>query len=260
MSLNKLAIDIIKSNYIKDCIEKESYEFGYDEQLAIILNSDEELSKKVDILKMYVNNKEVIDELGKSYIDDIKEIIEEMNEVIEYVNGKIDCVILTYKTDTDLICARRLSKLLDKVMIEDCIEVDLYNIDEAEQIGYVIVNNNKEAISYCLTSGLDSDLYNKFVNIPNDLHIGDVVSTVGSDNKYIIVSNPILPNKFKNGLTYKDTSVVVIPIELLDPNSDYKKQIEEIYTDRINNIENPYAKPDIIMEYYTTVNILNIQK
>lgn len=263
MDLNSLVVDIIKSDYIKDCITKDNYVFTYEEQLAIILNSDKEISKKLSMLKMYLESKDAIEALGKLYINDITNIIVEMEKVLNYINGSIDNIVLTYKTDTNLVCARKLDKLLDKIgvdTIDDCIEVDINNIDEVEEIGYIVVSSEGTVIGYCLTHGVDSELYSQFVSVPNDLHIGDVVSHVGNEDKYIIVSNPILPSKFKSGLTYRDISVVVIPIELLDPEKDYKKQIEEIYTDRINNIENPCAKPDIIMEYYDTVNILNIQK
>lgn len=263
MNFNEIIIEIIKSPYIKDCIAASNHQFSYEEQIAIVLNSNEELSRKRDILKMYLESHHVIKSLDKLYVNTLQNIVNEISKVIEYVNGECSNIILTYKTDTDLHCSSKLDKLLNKIgnsVVDSSVEIDIHNIDTVEEIGYIILNDSRKLTGYCLTDGVDSDLYNCFVNIPNDIHIGDVVTAIGNDEKFIVVSNPILPSKFKSGLTYSDASVVVIPINLLDSNKDYKKQIEEIYTDRINNIENPYAKPDIIMEYYTSINLLEIQK
>lgn len=263
MDLNNLAVDIIKSTYIRDCIAKENHRFTYEEQVAIILNSGEELSKKKDMLKLYIESKDAVNALGVVYTNNIRDIIDEMTKILEYINGSIDNTILTYKTDTNLICAKQLDRILDKIGIESLeyyIEIDIHNIETVEEIGYITVDENGIIVNYCLTNGVDSELYNQFINVPNDLHIGDVVSSVINGAEYIVVSNPLIPSKFKSGLTYEDASVVVIPTFLLASDKDYRKQIEEIYTDRINNIENPCAKPDIIMENYMTLNILDIQK
>lgn len=263
MNFNEIIIEIIKSPYIKDCIAASNHQFSYGEQITIIINSDEELSRKRDILKMYLESSNVTKVLDKLYISNLQNIVNEMSKVIEYIDGGCSDIILTYKTDTDLHCASNLDKLLAKISdntSDSIIEIDIHNINTVEEVGYIILNKDKKPTRYCLTDGVDCDLYNCFVNIPNDIHIGDVVTTIGNNEKFIVVSNTIMPNKFKNDLTYDDASIVVIPINLLDSNKDYKKQIEEIYTDRINNIENPYAKPDIIMKYYTSINLLEVHK
>jgi hypothetical protein len=263
MDLNKLVIGIIKSNYIKDCITKNNTQFTYEEQITIILNSTEELSTKRNLLQLYLESEDVKNNLRKDYISDIQKIVNEIGKINEYIYGEDDNIVLIYKNDTGLYCSRKLSTLLEKIKEQidgRCIEVGIYDVSSVEEIGYIIVDEDSKVEKYSLANEVDSELYNYFINIPNDLHIGDVVSTVDSDSKFIVVSNPIAPNKFKGNLNYDDASVVVIPINLLSIDKDYKEQIEKIYTDRINNIENPCAKPDIIMEYYDTINILNIQK
>ena len=263
MDLNKLVIGIIKSNYIKDCITKNNTQFTYEEQIAIILNSTEELSIKRNLLQLYLESEDVKNSLRKDYISDIQKIVNEIGKINEYIYGEDDNIVLIYKNDTELYCSKKLSTLLEKIkeqLNNKCIEIGIYDISSVEEVGYIIVDENSKMEKYSLANAVDSDLYNYFITVPNDLHIGDIVSTVNSDDKFIVVSNPITPNKFKGNLNYDDASVVVIPISLLSTDKDYKEQIEEIYTERINNIENPYAKPDIIMEYYDTINILNIQK
>lgn len=263
MDLNKLVIGIIKSDYIKDCIAKNNTQFTYEEQIAIILNSTEELSTKRNLLQLYLESDDVKNNLRTNYINDIQKIIDEIGKINEYIYGEDDNIVLIYRNDTGIYCSKKLSTLLEKIKEQldgSCIEVDIYDVNSVEEIGCVIVDENSRVEKYSLANAVDSELYNYFITVPNDLHIGDVVSTVGSDDRFIVVSNPIAPNKFKGNLNYDDASVVVIPINLLSTDKDYKEQIEEIYTDRINNIENPCAKPDIIMEYYDTINILNIQK
>lgn len=263
MDLNKLAIEIIKSNYIKDCITKNNTKFTYEEQLAIILNSTEELCIKRELLQLYLESEDVKNSLREDYISDIQKIVNEIEKITEYVYGEDNNIVLIYKSDNALYCSKKLDTLLEKIkeQLDDrCIEVGIYDINSVEEVGCIIVDKNSKIEKYSLANAVDSNLYNYFINVPNDLHIGDIISTVDSNDKFIVVSNPITPNKFKDNLSYEDASVVVIPISLLNTDKDYKEQIEKIYTERINNIENPYAKPDIIMEYYDTISILNIQK
>lgn len=259
MDLNELVIDLIKSDYIKNCIRKTNHQFTYEEQLAIILNSTVELSVKKEMLSKYLD---ISNELKKCDIDDIKHIIDEIDRIIKYADGGCNEIIWAYHKH-EVYCSKKLDTLIEKVRKhteDDSIELGIYNVDTVEEIGCIVIDNTNRIIEYSLEDSIDSELYNHFIEVPNDLHIGDVVTANDIGGKLIVVSNPMTSNKFKGNLTYNDASIVVIPINLLSNDKDYKEQIEKIYTERINSIDNPYAKPDIIMEYSYTINILDIQK
>lgn len=259
MNLNEVVIELIKSDYIKNCIRNTNHQFTYEEQLAIILNSTLDISVKRDMISEYLT---VADELKKCDIDDIKHIIDEMGRILNYASGNCEEIVWIYRKYA-VYCSKKLDKLIDKIrenITDDSVEIGIYNVNTVEEIGCIVVNSNNEIVEYSLEDSIDSELYNHFIEVPNDLHIGDVVTTDDISGKVIVVSNPMTSNKFKGNLTYSDASIVVIPINLLDKDKDYKEQIEKIYTERISNIDNPYAKPDIIMEYSCAVNILNIQK
>ena len=79
MNLNEVVIELIKSDYIKNCIRNTNHQFTYEEQLAIILNSTLDISVKRDMISEYLT---VADELKKCDIDDIKHRIDEMGRIL----------------------------------------------------------------------------------------------------------------------------------------------------------------------------------
>lgn len=262
MDFNKVALECIQSDYIKKYLDKSKHKFSYIEQITIILNSNIGLWNKKDTLEKYMEDDSVKEYLGDKYIKEIKGIIDEIRLIYEYIQGK-DGYALVYKGETFLYCGSNYKIIEDNIRDSYCkvdnITVDIYNMNTGLPVGSVTFNDGK-AVEYTTDTEPDYVIKSNFVNIPNDLVIGDIVTSVYSDEKFVVVKDNTVNKQFIPELVYDDNCIVVIPIGLLQQDRSFSKQIEGIYVTRINNIENPYAKPDIIMENYSTINIIDVEK
>lgn len=277
MSLKDLALGTVKSEYIKDCITNSNKKLTIKEQITIILNSDEELCTKRDYLRVYLESAETKKELNRNQMRDLQKIIDEINSLYVYIYGYIDNIVLVYKYNAEsigeddecacsVICSHTLSKLIDRVkesnsnIDKDRICVELHNIDEGRNIGYIKTDLNGAIYEKYLENDISSDLYNEFIEIDTDLHIGDCIRTLYDDTEYVVINEPLTRTKFGGRLEYKDGFVAVVPKNVLNNEVSFKEQIEKVYAERISNIDNPLAKPDMIMENYITVSMLKITR
>lgn len=256
MDINNIAIESIRSDYIKEYLTNIHHQFTLEEQATIIYNSDIVLEDKMHIFENILNR--ALKQNNKQTVDSINEIIAEIKEINHIINGADD-KILVYEGDIQTYCSKGLKNLIEKIHIENnkVYNVDIHNIDTVEIIGCISLNNKYEPISYELESTKDNYIKNMYVNVPTDIKIGDIVYEVGSTTEYVVVNNISNCNM---QLDYTDDSIIVIPRCVLNSTEDYRKQIEKIYEIRISNIENPCAEPDIIMQNNMTLSIFNVTK
>lgn len=268
-SLLKITMDKIKSNYIKEYLKKENHKFSIKEQIAIILNSDSDIVTKKQNLMRFKVSQLVKDTLAVNEYDELKKIVSRLNVIIKYAYDKTDDIILVAKIKDRLLCAKNIDNIIRKINdddelsteVSDGLAVEIHNIYTVTQIGCMKVDvKNNKILEASTVDDIDSELYNTFIDVPSNIHMGDVVKTVGSDDEYIVINEPMQYSEFKSELTYNDSFIAVINKDILDSDKDYKKQIEEIYVNRINNIDNPLVRSDIIMDNYVTLNILEVEK
>ena len=256
MELNEAAISIIKSPYIRDYLINSNHKFSIEEQITLILNSNISIAKKKDMLYKYIESNNIKEDIKV----EVSNIINEIDTVYKYLDNTDNKYVITYSTGDRLYCCKNLHVLKSKLQEHDLIEAAIYEIDSSDEICCITINSHNSVINYSLANCTEHYLYDKYVNIPNDIQIGDIIGTIYSEDKFIVINDTEKAQKFKNDLKYEDASVVVIPLGILDNSKDYKQQIEEIYINRINDIENPCAKPDILMENYITFKITDIIK
>jgi hypothetical protein len=219
------------------------------------------------LLKRYLDSAKINNEKSadiKNFSSELKNLVDEIKSVLEYNDGK-ENYVLVYSDDSGVYCSKSLDKLVNKLKEIHCdekdekIEVFIHSLDEVLTIGSIVLNSEFEAQTYDLIRDYSISITDKYVCIPNNINMGDTIETVYSNDRYIVVNNLHSLDKFSND-TYKDSSVIAIPESVLDSNRDYKSQIEDIYMNRIKDIENPCAEPDIIMENYTSIPLVDIIK
>jgi hypothetical protein len=260
MDLNELAISTIRSEYIRKYLTDKKHKFTVEEQVALIVHSDLSIEEKEKLFKMYRESDNISEYTCKNkedFIRNIESLLVEISVINSIINGNSDYVLVC-NCDDKIYCTNKLDRLIDKV--EDLSEyvTNINSLYTCETIGYIQTNADNKIIDYSVEDYEGNELKKQYVHIPNELHIGSVIKTVYSDDELIIVSNTDAANNIDCKLTYEDSSVVAIPKELLNSDEDYKQQIEKVYIDRINNIENPCAKQDIIMENYVTVYLTDV--
>jgi anion-transporting ArsA/GET3 family ATPase len=260
MDLNELAISTIRSEYIRKYLTDKKHKFTVEEQVALIIHSDISIEEKEKLFKMYEQTENISEYTCKDkkrFLRNIETLLVEISAITNVVNGYSNSVLVC-NCDDKTYCTNKLERLIDKV--EDLSEyvININSLNTCESIGYIKINADNSIIDYSIVDYENNELKKQYVHIPNELHIGSVIKTVYGDEELIIVSNTDAASNIDCKLTYEDSSVVAIPKELLDSTKDYKQQIEKIYIDRINNIENPCAKQDIIMENYVTVYLTDL--
>lgn len=247
MNLNEFAISTFKSNYLKNYLTSINHEFTIEEMITIILNSDIVIENKFKILNRFYNKSEI--ECYKSEIE-YNSIINELNIILEdyeYIklclNGAYDSIILFFNELDETKCLLNFDltkKLMQELNICKNNSITIIDGKDSSEVAYVDIDENYNIISYTLckpVNGYISKLYNKYVDIPNDIKIGDIVKIYDDSNEYVVVAESNIPDKLKKDAEYNiDSCITVIPKYSLDSNIKYKEQVEELLRNRIKNI------------------------
>lgn len=268
MDINNIAINSIKSDYIRNYIASLNHKFTLEEQLVIIYNSELRTSEKVDIFKNtidYVEDTGIRDALSE-YIDSQDYYDNKDNKYCyvstsivgnEYCSTKIEIIF------NNMI--RTINKLGDELNLDDNYEhvVHVFDIKSGRLMGKIRMTNG-ELMSACCEYSIDvepSSTMNRYVNIPNDIEIGDIVYIADTEDKFVVVGIPRANECLIDAMKYSDETVSVVPISILNNEVDYKKQIEDVYRERIKNVEKP--EPffnDIIALNHFEIHITDVEK
>lgn len=281
--LNKLAIETFKSNYLKNYLYKIEHKFTLEEIVTIVWNSNLLLDDKISIyhaimsilLDEEVSKKYIIkdeDELIKNIqliLDDYKYILDALFEI----NKSIKPILLFYDEYDIARCFSSIDAL-DKKLTEDsslnCSGITLIDGNTSNEIAYIELEKDKKyrknILSYSLykpVNDIISELYDKYIDIPNDLEVGDVVTIINDkeNKRYVITADSTLPDKLKEISDYSvDACVTIIPEDVLDKNRNYKQQIEEILEKRKETYKDEIHELDIISREHDHIHLSFIEK
>lgn len=257
INLNNMVINLIESNSIKEHLLNIQHKFSFEEQLTIIYNSKISLPFKKSLLQYYTDENKLTanDCKNVKYIKKQATNMLAINETVYHMVTKVNAIILLI-TDNDekSHCFKTIDTLEDYVNTHkesfidysnSVVTILLMNTSNGECRGFIncYIGINKDNITlnkmvYELEDEhLECECTNNYLDIPNDFKVGDTVSIHGEDCKYIVLTDSIIPESLKQHCDYFDSSIAVVRYGVLDPNKDYKEQIDKIIEKRVKNIE-----------------------
>lgn len=249
MELNEVAIGCIESDYLKHYLLDCKHTFSSEEQLIIIHNCRKTLAEKIEIYKLYLENS---DEVGKELA---KGLIVEAVSILDLVNNH-NYAAVVYRSKHNKYTAIDSLKALQTVVESgsDDLESEILTVSDLHngvKLLDIRLNADLEIINYIyhIEQTMNMD---KYINIPNDITIGDVVKIHNdiNESEYIVVSNSLLPNRLKEESSYSsDVSISVVRKDMLHTYKPYKQQIENILRKRISRIDGKGQSIDSDMIY-----------
>lgn len=253
MRLNELAIATFESDYLKKYLTDIKHVFTLEEMVTILINSKFSLSTKISILNRFFDQEEISGYKCNNYdelLKNISEIINDIDYITQCLNGKHNSII-TFIDNYGSTCCTLLFDNARNIIKEeeyDVTSINIVNGITSKVEAYVDIDKILNPINLHLLNRDNNKLYERYVNIPNDLCVGDVIHIHGKkDEEFIIVNDSSIPDKFIGDAEYSiDTSITAIPKYVLDDSKDYKQQIDEILTKRIKDVDNENDYNDII--------------
>lgn len=267
MRLNELTISTFESEYIKNYLTNIKHEFTLDEMITIILNSGMSLSTKIRVLDSFYNDAEIDGYRCNSDIilnDELDSIIYDLKYALECLNGNHNSIItFTDKFDlTHSVFNIEIARSAISNMNDGTHSVTIVDGLTGYDVAYVSLDDCLNPVNVSFIDGYDkSILWDKYIDIPNDITIGDIVTIHNSAEEYVVVYDSKLPKNLWDKSDYSvDACITVCPKEVLDADRDYKEQIEEILAKRIQNVENNNTELDIIQVNHEHLHISFVEK
>lgn len=253
MRLNELTISTFKSDYLKKYLTDIKHVFTLEEMVTILINSKFSLSTKINILNRFFDQEEVSGYTCDDYnelLKNISEIISDIDYIIQCLNGKHNSIITFVDNYGSTYCSLLFDNVRNIIKEEDynVTSINIVNGITSKIEAYVDVDKILNPINLHLLNKDNNKLYERYVNIPNDLCVGDIVYIHDKkDEEFIVVNDSSIPDKFINDAEYNiDASITVVPKYVLDDSKDYKQQIDEILAKRIKDVDNENDYSDII--------------
>ena len=262
MELNELAISCIESDYLRNYLTEKGHVFTSEEQLIIIHNCAKTLDEKLEIYNVYIQKS---DDVGKELA---KQLVSEITNILGLINNH-NYAVIVYKSKHNRYTAIDTLLALQNVVNEgiDDLESDVMTVaslHNGSKLLDIRLNSDLEIIyyKYYLEQAIN---INKYIDIPNDINIGDIVKMHGdsSDTEYIVTSTSLLPNKLKEDSKYLvDVSISVIRKDMLHSHKPYKQQVEDILRKRISRIEGKgqFINSDILYQEHEHFHLTCVEK
>jgi hypothetical protein len=294
MELNNKAIETINSKHLKEYLKSVNKVFTPEEQITIIYNSDLTLLEKENIFIEYLCNGEIEDwfnseEEMQQFRFKINKIIRSIHLITNLINMDSTVIIFDDPLQYNNSCAKNLkaiqdiykkadekSKEEDKLYDADS-QISIVHLDTSSILAWAELNKKGEVIRYDfveeaiknlitddIIDKIQSGLEDKYVDIPNDFKIGDIVIVCDDEEhkEYVVTAESDLPDTLRDISDYSvDASVTVVPKQYFNNDKSYKEQVEDIIKNRIDNFKSG-AKDDldIITVYHEHIHVTLLEK
>ena len=270
MTLNELAISTFESDYLKNYLNSMNYKFSLDEIVTIILNSNMTMSTKMSTINRVLDpleSREYTCSNKERLTDDIALMRLDYNYIMNCCFGAYNSIITFFDECDNTQCFTSLGaahKKLKTLGLSLGTNIIIMDGNDSSEVAYIDSDENGDMISYTLckpVNGRISELYDKYIDIPNDIKIGDTIKLCGNDIEYIVVADSKIPDKLKDRSEYSiDACITAVPKSVLDPSKDYKKQVEDILEHRIKNVDNEHEELDIISKEHEHFHLSIVEK
>jgi hypothetical protein len=294
MELNNRAIGTIKSKHLKEYLHSINKVFTPEEQVTIIYNSDLTLLEKEQTFIEYLCNGEIEDWFKSE--DELNQFRIKINKILKGItlfNNLLNMQSTVIMFDDPLqynnTCARNIKdiqniykKASEKEESEDKLydadrQISLIHLDTSTIIAWAEINSNAEVVRYDFVDEalkqligeksidkIKSGLEDKYVDVPNDFKVGDVVTVCGSqeNTEYVVTAESELPEHLRDISDYSvDASVTVVPKQYFKGDKPYKEQVEDIIKEKVANFKNGSIDDmDIITVYHEHIHLTLIEK
>lgn len=240
MNLNEYTIESLKSDYLKKYLKDIKHEFCLEEMIPIVWNSDKILSDKqlfLDKIVSDIDNYRCIDR--DKLIEDIDLMQNDWYMISECLNGDNDfSAVCFYDENGNFKCFKNYDiaiSFMKKFSVPFTRGLVLVDLHTSEEFAYIHLDKETGWITgYSLYEKKKaSKAYDRYVDIPNDFKVGDVIKLHGYNEEYVVVCESGIPDKLKNLSDYSvDACVTVVSKKIFDSSRSYKDQIEEIFAKR----------------------------
>lgn len=254
MDFNKIAIESIPSEYIRNTLNSIQHEFSVNEQISLIYNSSVyNLEYKLDVLKALERSRKISKSTKKelqTMITNIENFYTLADLPLNMFAISIDHEFFNTKSCTCVADIHNIGTVADH-LLESIKQVNLVSDYNGEILYHVHLNLNSEVCK--IKPGINTNytktkLENSFVNIPTFISIGDTVRRTGDDKEYIVVADPEVPNDLTSICTFESCVVAVVPKNKIK-GKKYKKHINKIIKHRISNLTKKNKKVDKLNKY-----------
>lgn len=263
MNLNQLAINTISSDYIKNYLTKVNHKFTLEEQITIIFNSELDFNAKIELYNKYLS--QIKDEELKIKIESITC---NMEVILDALNGLVPDYVLLYEDEWDTKACRNIKDLRTNIScnIDSTLCINICDLNTSKIVVSVIVNKEYTPIHYELpdeSKWVYSGLGDLYVNIPNDIHVGDIVSIHGDEigTEYIVIGDSDIPKELIDNCCYTvDVGVAIIPKDVIQKDDrTYREIIESIIKNRIYYVGDDKYN-DVVAKHEEHIHLTLVEK
>lgn len=268
MGINDIAVSLIKSEELRNELIDSKHIFKIDEQISLIYNSDLELLYKMKLFTNLLKDNRITDEI-KLELSAILSNIENF-----YTSLYAEETIFVFYNEFNEVKITKSFKYLQEYIKEDSYRINLNSItminseitDANNNVIYYFSLNKKGQVVkfYTLNDNVDyinTHLEKAYVNIPNNICDGDIVTLVDDNSEYVVINESEIPKHLTSNCTIDDCCVTVIRRDLLDTdNNDYTEKITNIFKNRIKSLKTDCDDSDNLSAECTKVSLLNVDK
>lgn len=269
MNLNEFTINTLESNYLKGYLRKINHNFKLEEMITIVFNSSLDIYEKFEFIE---NVKDNIENPEYQVYDRDKLLegillIEKDYDFLEKIFIGDGRHILVYLDKWDLSrCFTSLTYtknylLKNKEDIGEEVLIIIQDGETSDEICYLTLNKNLVVKSFSFSSFANREisfLYDKYIDIPNDIKVGDIIKITGDDKEWVTVYESTIPEHLMEHSEYSiDLCITAVPKEVLDDSRSYKEQIDEILEKRKNRKS---GELDIISKEHEHLHLSIVEK
>jgi len=254
--IQEMACERIGSTTIRNFIANNNKKLSVEDSIIIIYNSDISINTKYVLLDTILEliDLQATDAIDKDIYEQLIIAIKDLKYLIKTINGNHGS-IFAKNTNGEIYCSNELKNI--NAVYGD--EIIIFSNNGTREFK-VYMNKNNEVSSYKMHNR-DEELLCKFVDIPNDIGIGDIVidkdEPVDKDDRteFIVVNKSDKLNH-----TYNDNVIMVVPKSIFDTtDTNIKDTIEKTYSDRIKYFFDN-KESDLIAKNISNIHITKIER
>jgi len=227
--INNMTIDRIESSTIRSYITDNNIEMSVEECIIIIYNSSDSLETKYVILDTIREMIKVgfLSNIDKSIKKQLDTALKDIRYLMKLINSENGNIFAKY-SNGEIYCANRFKNIYARYGDE----INIFSNNGTKE--FIVSLNRKNEISSYKKIDREENILNQYIDIKNDINIGDTVYDIDDNNEdkteFIVVNKSEALN-----YEYSDNIVIVVPKKLFDESTKIKDTIEETYINRIKN-------------------------
>ena len=268
MNINDIAVSLIKSEQIRSELINNKHQFKVDEQISLIYNSNLELLYKLQLFTYLLKDGDISDDIKielSAILSNIENFYTSLysDETIFMFNDWLHEAKITksfkylqeyIKEHYNMLSSHTIAMINSEIADANNNVIYYFSFNKDGQVvKFYTLNDNVEYIT--------TNLEKAYVNIPNNICEGDIITIIGSEEEYVVVNESKIPEHLISNCTIGDASLTVINKDLVsDYENGYTVEIDNMFRNRINCLKNECKDNNRLNSECKTVSLLSIDK